>query len=114
MPLLQDRLVRLERERNELVRQHQVERQEYLQKLNETLEEKQSALAQCDALRAQLEGLNQKLDQQQRQQPVEEGEAVAADESEKYKQELSVVEQKYASLVAYLTGQVSGVGHIRV
>ena len=114
MPLLQDRLVRIERERNELVRQHQVERQEYLQKLNETLEEKQSALAQCDALRAQLEGLNQKLDQQQRQQPVEEGEAVAADESEKYKQELSVVEQKYASLVADLTGQVSGVGHIMV
>jgi hypothetical protein len=106
VPLLQDRLMRLAREREVLVHKHQAERHEYLQKMDEALEEKQNIMAQRDALQAQLDGLCQKTMKQQEQGTT----AVAADDDEqveKYKHELSIVEQKYASLVADIKRQVS-------
>jgi predicted nuclease with TOPRIM domain len=96
-------LMRMTRERDVLVQKRQVERQEYLQKLDETLEEKESILAQRNALQAQIDGLRATIVTLQQQQHVT---AVDLEKVEQYKHEWSVMEQRYTLLVAGLKRQV--------
>lgn len=119
VPLLQDKITRLSREKEELRLGKEEDHKKHLQEMDRLLQQKQSAVSQRDSMAAKLSGSQKVLEelraqleaaqqqQQQDQQPGSNNDAGNEGVEEKHEEDLKALEQKYQAIVDNLNKEVS-------